>query len=173
MERNTDLFFEIAEAVRTDPGSYRQDRWAVPAKTACGSRCCIAGKAVLLRMPQLIDEVLRLDEAKATAIQRYHNHEISSLEEARIHADLAQREARLWEEIPALAGPLLGLDSIEAEQLFAGEWAPVMGLTVPEALEKIGAGTPPSEVSYGIWDHEDGCWIDDDDSDDDDSDEDD
>lgn len=86
-------------------------------KTACGTACCIAGWAIA----------------------------ISSYDDMHKFAEWERRASAV--RIVKRAGGLLGLDDGERYELFAGSWEPHDGLSVPDALRKIGEGAAIEDVS--------------------------
>lgn len=110
MERNTELFFAVAEQIEKDPDGYYQQKW-------CGTRKCVAGWAVCLADGVQYDSVSDLEAA--------HNDG--------------------W--VLAIAAELLGLEFTDADALFDLYWKPHDGLSVPDALRKIGKGASIEDVS--------------------------
>lgn len=116
-ERNTDLFFAVAEAIEDDPRRYCQDSW-YDRRRGCGTTACIAGWAAAI-------------VAKA--------------------GDL-NRARRAWDDDPLflasdIAQDALGLTDDEAYDLFNATWQPHDGLSVPDALRKIGEGAEIEDVT--------------------------
>ena len=112
MDRNTDLFFEVAEAIEKHPQRY--DQRSCYGNNECGTTACIAGWTLALTEHQ----------GDLTAADRAYDSEIFSP-----------------------AGDALGLSEYEAEHLFDAWWKPHDGLSVPDALRKIGEGAEIEDVS--------------------------
>lgn len=124
MERNLELFCKIADQIEEHPETYSQHEWA------CGTHGCIAGWALVFS-----HFVLNLAE-----LERY-------IAAGRAH-------------VAATAATALGLryrddlETSEAALLFNGAWEPHEGLSVPDALRKIGEGAEIRDVTRPGWDAE-------------------
>ena len=121
MSRNEELFRKVADAIEREPESYDQG-WFFR-DLGCGTTACIAGWAVAL--------------AK-------HQGNLSAA--CRSYPDAVNEWMLLEpESIPATA--LLGLTTDDASYLFGQGWRPHDGLSVPDALRKIGEGAAIEDVS--------------------------
>lgn len=112
MERNTELFNRIADAIELRPESHKQGAWG------CGAAFCIAGHAAHIRG---CTPFINPDGSESWALVTPPG----GCETVTTH-DFA-REA-------------LGLDPLEAGDLFDAMWSPLEGKTVPEALRAFGRG---------------------------------
>lgn len=130
--RNQDAFNGVAEYVRIFPENYHQHRWV--SKSDCGSAFCIAGTTVFLEEGENIFS----EEYGTWQDDQFFPHDTPSNNKI---ADKAQK--------------ILGLEALESYVLFDGGWKPKDGLTVPEALEKLGAGAHLKDVTRdGYYDDE-------------------
>lgn len=122
--RNTELFYRIADEIETFPEEYNQAAWGRKRDTApCGTAFCIAGHAAHLTGWQPTStawfSVIRPKETRNNAI-----------------------------DISTVGRAELGLSYNESQFLFDQYWRPKRGLTVPQALRRIGDGEKISTVSY-------------------------
>ena len=127
LERNSELFEAIADAIELAPERYDQSDWALPGPDdfeglpttellhRCGTKHCIAGWAVSL----------------------------STTEDTR-NKTKDDVDRRGW---GAVARERLGLSFDEADELFGQHWLPRAGMTVPEALRALAAGADVRVVS--------------------------
>lgn len=119
-DRNEELFLAVAAVIEEKPNRYRQDVWYAR-RDRCGTTACIAGWAA------------------AIAIK---NGDVN-------------RARKAWDDPTSedffdpqdVAGKALGLTDDEREKLFDGSWKPHDGLSVPDALRKIGEGAEIEDVS--------------------------
>ena len=155
MTVNQELFNKIADVIEMEPDAYYQGDWAcfsddsVYCQSAeeadakldklehlCGTEHCIAGWAIVLTAKE--QGLLSVARAERYGFIQYSDGEIngSPLDWLR---GLADRTAGYTDFVWAGA-TLLGLDREVAGYLFNGGWSPESGLSVPEALRKIGEG---------------------------------
>ena len=118
MERNEELFRQVADAIEEHPESYDQTSYI--AKTKCGTVACIAGWA--------------------TTLVKFNGNALAAHE---WHYD---RDTGV-DELHDCASAALGLMDDEASELFNETWHPHDGLSVPDALRKIGEGAAIEDVS--------------------------
>lgn len=167
MTVNQELFNKIADVIEMEPDAYNQHEWAMLPKsvdedddiivyiddaddareavdalgTLCGTRCCIAGWAVTLSAAErgLITPTFN----ENTGVTLYG-------EQTRVNPIMwlrALAEQTAGSDSPEKAGArLLGIGPDEAAYLFHCEWRPRTGLSVPEALRKIGEGADVRDV---------------------------
>ncbi len=116
-ERNSELFYEVADQIRKEPSSYIQSIWGAQGDPLlpCRTAACIAGWATILSGQAIWQERDKVFE---------------------LHCD-----------IHPIAAEALGLTPDEAARLFSPVWRPREDLTVEEALEKLAAGADLDEVS--------------------------
>ena len=117
MERNEQLFRDVADAIEQHPEQY--DQGVIEGETACGTAYCIAGWAAFLRLghawqvTQVYCDLLGLDFREAWGYVK--------------RTDTGGERV-----VPGL---------------FSSEWRPHDGLSVPDALRKIGEGAAIEDVS--------------------------
>lgn len=126
MERNAELFFAVADAIEREPHRYDQGDWfdhweplSEMPPPACGTTACIAGWAIACGRHS--------GSLKAAATE---------WNEA-VDQDYPEDEA----------AELLGLAPHDADRLFHSHWRPHDGLSVPDALRKVGEGAAVEDVS--------------------------
>lgn len=171
MTVNQELFNKIADVIEMEPDAYYQGDWAcfsddsVYCQSAeeadakldklehlCGTEHCIAGWAIVLTAKE--QGLLSVARAERYGFVQYSDGEInvSPLDWLR---GLADRTAGVAAEVTMVecdedfvraGATLLGLERKDAYYLFNGGWSPESGLSVPEALRKIGGGANVHDV---------------------------
>lgn len=118
MERNAEMFRQVADLIEMMPEKHDQRTW-------CGTSQCVAGWSIFL--------------SGRYRFTYYETGSVSSVIDLETDALVSIDYGNEGEEI-------LGLEPEESAILFAGEAAPVEGLTWPEALRRIANGAEVSEV---------------------------
>lgn len=153
---------------------YKDDEWAQllkPAEkaTLCPSTGCICGWGINLFNQELWELTASLeylhdyDSTLAWSTDHNLNGETYAVQHTldmiarRLGVDMVDfaDEVAGTEKWMATGRYVFGLTEGEAQALFAGDAGPKDGLTVPQALEKIAAGTEISEVWGSGWDRYD------------------
>jgi len=121
--RNVEMFDKVAKAIEDSPERYDQNDYAV--EKSCGTAYCIAGWTAYLDGWQfdIGDDGWFSDWVHKTG------------------TDI--REEKL---IDVVAEELLGVSNAESDVLFASNWIPPKGMSVPDALRGIGRGTVDIEL---------------------------
>lgn len=143
--RNGELLREVAEQIRRDPASHDQTLWVQPSdESDCGTAYCVAGWAVALGMDWRWRT--RLGWHKAGNPRK----PVSVSRAARATSREPGEPGNPFEieSTSRLAADLLGIEG-DPGDLFAGSLGPLDGLSVPEALEEIAAGSPVEDVWGG------------------------
>lgn len=135
-ERNTDLFFAVADQIEAHPGAYDQETYGE--RFDCGTRACIAGWAVLLNQNPAWEVWWKTYDYGGGLEYELSVRRASTATEIHVH-EAAQE--------------MLGLTAGEASRLFAGGWMPPAGSfsepnDVAEALRHIGKGGPVDEWTH-------------------------
>lgn len=117
-ERNEELFRQVADQIDAHPESHNQDGFLFIGE--CGAVACVCGWAVVL------GEFMGAVNAAETW---YFSH--------------ANASVAMWDR----GQEALGLTHDESLTLFSPSWRPHDGLSVPDALRKIGEGASIEDVS--------------------------
>ena len=135
-KRNRDLFYRIADQIEKEPTSYDQGFWCVTqAEYIEELRFEVEfGDATQEKLDRALD--VPASECGTVACVAGWACFLTS-GSTMVPLDGWTRSAR----------ELLGLSSQEADLLFCDTWKPRPGLTVPEALRKLGDGASVEEVS--------------------------
>ena len=129
MERNEELFRRVADAIEANPEQYDQGQWE------CGTTRCLAGWANRLTGHVVPATWLEIGASASEAdSQRFVERMVAFSERARSVLGLTSEETD-------------GPDPDEEGGLFAETWRPHPGLSVPDALRKIGEGAAIEDVS--------------------------
>ncbi len=124
-ERNPDLFREVGARIAAEPKLYNQKRYS--RSTDCGTAYCIAG---------WVGQVL-IEQSPQVYSRAKGDHDSIVIKTGR---------NRSIKHVGVIAAEELGLNEEEASILFDSLWEPAEGLTVEEALVKIGNGADISEM---------------------------
>lgn len=163
MTVNRELFEQIANVIELQPQYYNQGSWATAALgdihknvedaeraaealgNECGTAFCIAGWAVSLSAtPEQVKEAKRIARDEYCLIDVVRDDRIYV--NAQAFFDVLCEEVTGAGDAVAAGAKLLGLGYDDADYLFNGCWRPQTGLSVPEALRKIGDGAGVREV---------------------------
>lgn len=132
-ERNTDLFFAIAEQIERQPASYYQGTWG--RRSACGTTACIAGWAV-----QLAAEV----QPNCGYEPRWVKSTDGGGRDDLVVLRRGTRPGPWAVTVSEAARDLLDITYEEACHLFAGDWdASLDREEIPQYLRDIGKGVVP------------------------------
>lgn len=122
MKRNEELFRKVADHIEAQPEHYDQEMWWQHKE--CGTTACIAGWGISLTKQQSLDACAKRWDRM---VQTWNGNP----------ADVVRDEA----------AECFGLTDSDARLLFHASWAPHDGLSVPDALRKIGEGASIEDVS--------------------------
>lgn len=116
---NTELLRKIADQIERHPETYDQTKWV------CGTSACIAGHAALLTgwKPATVEEM-------------------DACPEACLSGQLFITKGGTVAATHDVARAALGLEYEDADTLFGGDWAPPVGVSVPEQLRRYADGEP-------------------------------
>lgn len=148
---NAERLREVADFIRRYPDEYNQGVYGRKSASECGAAYCVAGTTVLL------SEDWELIWTPANSLNtHYEANNARWVGEGLPPQDLTSYQRICTTHDAAVYE--LGLTVEEGYLLFSGGTEPLHGMTMPEALEKIAAGTPIDEVV--CVDDEDGSWDD-------------
>jgi len=123
MTRNRELFRAIADQIERHPETY--DQGVYGDVTSCGTKHCIAGHAAAMSGCQ----PTRYEHAKPN------------------WSVVTDPKSGKYRDVDLVAAELLGIEHSTASWLFGPLWEPADGMSVPQALRRLGDGAPISEVT--------------------------